>query len=249
MKNIPCLQEVVRPGRPKWVPLITPYPSGLLASMVAPLPCPVDAHELLTNEEQELAATMTIRRRSRWIAGRICLSAALQDMGIFRGSATMNQSSLLIASNGAPNLPAGTVGSVSHKGPVIVGLVDSDRGYRVGIDLEFVEHNEEQIATRILTQEELDRVKRLRPDLRNRVIAMCFSLKESTYKALTASQQIGVDFSDISVVDWLSEEDNTIQEVSIRLHAASAVKRACGTIETAENWILSTARIKKEELD
>jgi enterobactin synthetase component D len=127
--------------------------------------------QLLPADEQRALAAMasTVRRRER-ASGRIALHVALGDFTCAIGT----------SERGAPVLPAGWVGSVSHKGARAVGLVaPADAGW-VGGDLELAAPPRADIARRILTPREHAALG----DPRGREVTLRFAIKEAIYKAI-----------------------------------------------------------------
>lgn len=232
----------MRSDQPPWTPVLVPCGNRFLASMLAQGPCPVDAERSLTFDELATAAKMSSRRRAEWIGGRICLFSALNALGLFDPcAAPATRASLLVASNGAPIIPAGSVGSLSHKARVIVCLAGVDQGHRLGIDLEFIVGSEERLASRVLTPNELKSVEQVAPTMRAKAVAIHFSLKESIYKALPRGQQPIVDFHDIEILDWEPVDDSVLLNVSAQVCVNGKFAQVCGTVETRSKWILTTA--------
>ena len=244
MSQEPCLEKILRSDQTSWTPVLVPCGNGFLASMLAPGPCPVDAERILTFDELVTAAKMSSRRRAEWVGGRICLFSALNELGLFAHcTAPATRASILVALNGAPIIPEGGVGSLSHKARVIVCLAGVDHGHRIGIDLEFIVGSEEQLASRVLTPSELKSVEEVAPSMRAKAVAIHFSLKESIYKALPMEQQPIVDFHDIEILDWEPVDDSVLLNVSAQVCVNGTFAQVCGTVETLSKWILTTARI------
>ena len=70
---------------------------------------------ILPDEEQSFLGSLSLVRKSTWLAGRIALHAALHDLGLDRGA-------VLATSRGAPELPDGVTASISHKRTLAVAL-------------------------------------------------------------------------------------------------------------------------------
>jgi len=84
-------------------------------------------------------ATLAPARQREFVAGRGALREALgQDVAI------------LPDDRGAPILPAGWVGSISHKGALAAALVARADGARIGVDLEVAAPSRMPIERRVL---------------------------------------------------------------------------------------------------
>ena len=92
---------------------------------------------------------------------------------------------------GAPVLPAGWVGSISHKRERAAVIVAPDDGARIGIDLEVAQPSRQPIERRVLTAREvvgapLD-------------VVLYFALKEAIYKAVDPFVRRYVGFQEVEV--------------------------------------------------
>lgn len=116
-------------------------------------------------------------RRATWIAGRLALAAALAEIGAPRVP-------LLSTPRGAPAVPAGFVGSISHKRTLAVALAAPAAGACLGVDVEEAKPFRVDVSRRILTPAELAAVNALGPEARWRAVLARFSIKEAIYKAL-----------------------------------------------------------------
>lgn len=133
--------------------------------------------------EQRRAGELAPPRRRDYIAGRTALHLAL-------ASAVP----ILSDDRGAPILPDGWVGSVSHKGTFAAALVaPAGRGH-VGVDLELAAPPRLDIAPRILTPRELAAL----PD-RGRAVTLRFAIKEAIYKAVAPYVRRYVGFTEVEL--------------------------------------------------
>ncbi|HTR49996.1 MAG TPA: 4'-phosphopantetheinyl transferase superfamily protein [Kofleriaceae bacterium] len=150
-------------------------PHGLVvvgAASCAPLP-----------GEVEHVARLAEPRRREFLAGRAVLRAALgRDVAI------------LPDDRGAPVLPPGFVGSISHKGDVAAAIVAAAAGdgAHVGIDLERAVEARQPIERRILTAREQAAV-------RGREVTLAFAIKEAIYKALDPFVRRYVGFTEVEL--------------------------------------------------
>jgi 4'-phosphopantetheinyl transferase EntD len=145
-------------------------------------------------------------RRASWIGGRIALRAALAAAGLEAPDA------ILATPRGAPLLPAGVIGSVSHKRTIAVALAAragapaaraAASTATVGIDVEEIRPLRTDIASRVLTPDEL-------ADLpadgaaRDAAVLRRFSAKEAIYKALDPWVRRFVGFEEASLT-WAAD--------------------------------------------
>lgn len=144
-------------------------------------------------EEWQHAESLRSVRRLTWIGGRLALRAALERHGA--------PASFPVLSNdrGAPTLPTGFVGSVSHKRSIAVALVAPDAGARIGVDVEELSTPRTQIARRILTEEELARWSSLPEVEQWPQLLLWFSAKEALYKALDPYVRRYVGFTEVEL--------------------------------------------------
>ena len=141
--------------------------------------------------EQAHAATLSVIRRRELIGGRTALHDALAAL-----APGLADTALLADDRGAPKLPPGWVGSVSHKGRRAVALVAPavDDGGRVGVDLELAAPSRQDIARWILTARELASLVD-----RGRGATLRFSIKEAIYKAVDPFVRRYVGFTEVEL--------------------------------------------------
>jgi 4'-phosphopantetheinyl transferase EntD len=172
-------------------------------------------------------------RRASFIAGRSALSVALAALGL------SDRPSIGSDDRGAPLLPPGYVGSVSHKGGRAVALVAEDEGFDLGVDVERAIAPRQGIERMVLTEIEQMRV---RDPLE---IIASFSLKEAIYKAIDPSVKRYVGFHEVEVMLPALSEEFARAEVSFGLKNGESI----ATIETTVAWIgdfiITTARAKR----
>jgi enterobactin synthetase component D len=133
--------------------------------------------------EQQRAAEVGPWRRREFVAGRTALHLAL---GV--GDAVLSDD------RGAPALPPGWVGSISHKGARGAALVAPVGAGHIGVDLELAAPPRSDIARRILNEREQAAL----PD-RGRAVTLRFAIKEAIYKALDPWVQRFVSFQEVAV--------------------------------------------------
>ncbi len=84
----------------------------------------------LAEEERTFLESLSVARKPTWLAGRIALHEALRDLGLDAGP-------ILTTRRGAPELPEGVAGSISHKRTLAVALAArKNGGLSIGVDLE-----------------------------------------------------------------------------------------------------------------
>ena len=177
----------------------------------------------LAPAEQLRAAELAPVRRRDFIAGRTALRLALADEP--GGTA-----GVLSDARGAPVLPAGWVGSLSHKGGLAAALVAPAGAGHVGVDLERAVAPRADIARRILTPREQAALAD-----RGAGVTLRFAIKEAIYKAIDPYERRYVGFLEVEL-DFAGEA----VAVSTALpYAIEATWR-----EHAGHW-LATARARR----
>ena len=129
--------------------------------------------------ETAFARALPEARRVGWVGGRVALRAALAAVGLEASEP------MLSTPRGAPLLPPGAVGSVSHKRTIAVALCAREAAPRatIGIDVEDLRPLRTDIAPRVLTSDELAVIPPSGP-ARDAAVLLRFSAKEAIYKAL-----------------------------------------------------------------
>jgi 4'-phosphopantetheinyl transferase EntD len=148
----------------------------------------------LVPEEGAFARSLSPLRRRTWIGGRAALRHALARAGLDVGSAVFADD------RGAPALPSGISGSVTHKEGLAAALVARTTGPRVGVDVEHDVAGKQDIASRILADDEVAELAALDAPSRAREVLLRFSAKEAIYKALDPFVRRYVGFKEVSVV-------------------------------------------------
>jgi len=141
----------------------------------------VEGEGTLLPDELAHATTLTEIRQREFAIGRTALRRALgEDVAIFPDD------------RGAPQLPAGWVGSISHKGSRAAGIVAPANTGFVGIDLELATASKLPIERRILTPREQEAV-------RGREVTLFFAIKEAIYKAIDPIVRRYVGFTEVEL--------------------------------------------------
>jgi enterobactin synthetase component D len=153
------------------------------------------AEEALAPEERAFAAKLVAMRRRSWVGGRVAMREALERAGL-------QAPAVLADGRGAPAMPEGVAGSISHTHAFAAALVlREQRGAsaRIGLDIERDEEGTIDVAPKVLTDDELDEIAGLRPPDRWREVLMRFSAKEAIYKALDPFVHRYVGFKEVAV--------------------------------------------------
>jgi 4'-phosphopantetheinyl transferase EntD len=220
---------------------------GVIAgTRYTPGPLPARVRALLHPEEHAAATAAGPARFSGWVAGRLALRGALRTLG----SAPM-LGPILATERGAPALPEGFVGSISHKDGIALALVARDKGQRLGIDIEAVAPVRGRIASRVLRPEELAAIEGLSRDPWWRQVIIRYSLKEASYKAVDAYVGGELGFKNFSTrlqirAPALAESDFEAADVTLEGHAvASAPVNIQASHALAGEFVISAAEARQ----
>ena len=169
----------------------------------------------LPRAEQQRALELAPVRRAEFTAGRTALHFALaaaqghlpalsaqghlrtvsqDDLSAIAPIPFADVDPILSDDRGAPVLPAGWRGSVSHKGSFAAALVAPAGAGHIGIDLERAIAPRGDIGRRILTPREQAAL----PD-RGRAVTLRFAIKEAIYKALDPHVRRYVGFTEVEL--------------------------------------------------
>lgn len=168
---------------------------GLLTAVHIPdsrEPVPDAVMTRLLPEEQELARELGGYRQVQFVGGRLAMHQAMTQLRIPEGPVMPDE-------RGAPVLPKGFAGSISHKRTVAVAMAARSTKGTLGVDIEDYGPPRLSIAPRVLTESELQAVSPLPDDRRWMEILLRFSLKESIYKALDPYVKRYVGFHEVEV--------------------------------------------------
>jgi 4'-phosphopantetheinyl transferase EntD len=138
----------------------------------------------LVGTEAALAAELGPVRRRDFMAGRAALRSLLGE-----------PLPIVADDRGAPVLPAGWVGSISHKGDRAAALLAPAGSGFVGVDIEHAAPPRQPIERRILTANEQARFTS------GRDVTRVFSIKEAIYKAIDPIVRRYVGFTEVEIED------------------------------------------------
>jgi enterobactin synthetase component D len=149
-------------------------------------------------EEAAYARGLPPARRVTFIGGRLALRAALSDLGVTASAP------ITIGARGAPALPSGVVGSISHKQAIAVAVAaraeGADAGVTLGLDVELPQRAPRPgVARRVLADDEMRRLEALDPSARGQALLVAFSAKEALYKALDPWVARRLSFHEVAI--------------------------------------------------
>ena len=200
---------------------------------------------ILPDEEQSFLGSLSLARKSTWLAGRIALHAALHDLGLDHGA-------VLATSRGAPELPDGVTASISHKRTLAVALAaPKTGGLSLGVDIEPVPtlpasltepgwDNRPDISSRVMTPEELAVLATIPEHQRRREVILHFSLKEALYKAINPVVGRYVSFQEATV---LPHSDGSVA-VTLSLTKGEGPFEVDARWSEIEGHLLTTAALR-----
>jgi enterobactin synthetase component D len=193
-----------------------------------------DTHaDALHADERALATPYASRRLRTFATGRAVLKDALTRAG---GSAH----SILRTPRGAPVLPAGYRGSLSHKDELAVALVArTDEDLTLGVDVELVGAATRDIASHVLTAREIEAIAHLNETARARAVLERFSVKEAFYKAIDPKLERFVGFLEVEVEIEADGVTRFVTDV-LAAHAPRAVE---GRVLRLGDVIVTSARV------
>jgi enterobactin synthetase component D len=185
------------------------------ACVVVELADEAAARAHLPPAEQQRALELAPVRRAEYTSGRTALHFALaaaqgrlpaisaqrqppaiseDDLSAIAPIAFAGVDPILSDDRGAPILPRGWSGSVSHKGSIAAALVAPAGAGHVGVDLERAISPRGDIGRRILTAREQAAL----PD-RGRAVTLRFAIKEAIYKALDPHLRRYIGFTEVEL--------------------------------------------------
>lgn len=153
-----------------------------------------------------VSSKAVVKRKAEFLAGRHCANLCLRQWAIEDYVVKAGQ-------NREPLWPSGLVGAISHSHTYAMTIVaDASEYMGVGVDVEtLVEFDTAQrLKSQILTPSE-DRRYAHEKDF-HEIFTICFSLKESFFKAAYPRVQKYFDFSAVTVIDieWSDELQGSV---------------------------------------
>jgi 4'-phosphopantetheinyl transferase EntD len=211
------------------------------------VPSTIEAGDLikLPEDEQVFLGGLSPARKPTWLAGRLALHAALQDIGLDQGA-------ILVTTRGAPELPAGVTASISHKRTLAVALAaPKGDGLSLGVDIEPVPalpaslgepgwDGRPDISSRVMTPEELAVMATIPEHQRRREVILHFSIKEALYKAINPVVGRYVSFQEATV---LPHSDGSVA-VTLALTKGEGPFAVAARWSEIEGHLLTTAALR-----
>ena len=185
----------------------------------------------LLPDEIAFCSGLDARRKISFAGGRLALRSALTILGLEPVSSLPNP-------RGAPIVPSGYRGSISHKDEVALAGATVDSGWTLGVDLEVYQPERSRIASKVLTDDELGDIEEMIGTDRWNAILQRFSLKEAIYKAIDPIVERYVSFKEVSVT--LSGTDVA---VDLRLKSPESIEIECEQFER-KGLLISVARAR-----
>lgn len=157
------------------------------------LPLPQPALEAaLHARERALIEDVAARRRAHFAAGRACAHAALAALG-------RDVDALLRGPDGAPQWPAGVVGSISHCPDAAIAIAAGDRHWAaLGIDVETDRPLPDDAAEYVLAAAERERLAQL-PGGAARWALPAFAAKECVHKCVHPLGGAFLEFDEVAI--------------------------------------------------
>jgi 4'-phosphopantetheinyl transferase EntD len=191
--GVPITDEVVADTTPE-----LPDPN---LGFSATNPSPPDLNPGLPVLEWEFLCSLPPARRVSFAAGRRALRHAFADLGMPIGDPLLP----LPPPRGGPRLPAGVLGSISHKRALAVGLAApaplGSAPAAIGVDLEEIRVLRVDLGRRVLTPREREQQSALPKAHQDEFVLERFSLKEAFYKAVNGFVGPDVSFQDLEITD------------------------------------------------
>lgn len=157
----------------------------------------------LRPDEWAVADGLAHARRLGFVGGRVALRAGLAMVAPEQAEAPV-----LRTSRGAPRMPPGTIGSISHKARIAVALVATPTAsaHTIGVDVEETPDERDlarpDLAPRILTSLERHELAPLATSdalAYREAVRLRFALKEAVYKAIDPHVQRYVRFQEVEL--------------------------------------------------
>ncbi len=210
---------------------------GVLASVVIG----ESADEALHAHERELVQTMAPLRRATFAAGRHALRAAIRAVAPSHADGP-----LLRTTRGAPQVPAGVTGSISHKRSRAVAIAAPSNGELVGVDLEArptaADAGKISISDRILTSAELAAIDGLDALAHREATLVHFAIKEAIYKAIDPYVQRYVRFTEVEL-DVRTNGTAAVRLLLPELRAGEVMVESHWRVD--DSWIIAMARSRR----
>ena len=191
------MSSAPRAGSPFAPRIRRDLPFGVCAAVPLPAEDDFSLPPGLHPDEAAHARGLPAARRASWVGGRVALRAALGALGAHSFGA------ILATARGAPALPGGFVGSISHKRELAVALAARAEGASpatLGIDVELPHRFRHDITRHLLTPGERAALSDLADAPRDLEILRRFAAKEAVYKAVDPWVRRFVSFQEVTIL-------------------------------------------------
>ena len=207
---------------------------GMLAGVhipAVPAPVPEETLACLHPTERQVAETHRAYRQVQYVGGRLAVGLALRALGVPAGPVLSDR-------HGAPIVPDGTAGSISHKRELAVAI--ARRGESgLGVDLEDTTRPRRGIEEEILCGDEMAALNNLGDEERWQQIIARFSIKEALYKAIHPFVERHIGFREAAIT--LRPDGSAAVDLRFPEGARFVVDAHYQAFET---WILSVVTAK-----
>jgi enterobactin synthetase component D len=207
---------------------------GILAGVhvpAVPAPVPEEVFAALHPAERDVAGAHRAYRQVQYVGGRLAVGLALHRLGL-------TPHPVLNDPHGAPTLPAGVVGSISHKRELAVAIARRGEG-GLGVDLEDTARRRADIEAEVLCGDESAALAGLDEDERWLQMITRFSLKEALYKALHPLLRQRIGFRDVAV----TPHSDGAASVELRFPAGAACSVEARH-QRLDRWVLSMVSVR-----
>jgi enterobactin synthetase component D len=211
-------------------------PHGVLTAITIPdthAPVPDSILAQLHPLERDFALTLNGYRQGQFVGGRLALRGACEQLHL-------KAPAILADDRGAPALPKGFTGSVSHKRKIAVGMVACSLEGSLGVDIEDYGPPRPAIAPAVLSPKEMETIDDLEGESRWMAILQRFSIKEAIYKALDPYVRRYVGFHEVA----LQLDTNGNAHVELLLKHQEGPFQVSAKYAWIHGRLLSSARIK-----
>jgi len=213
-------------------------PAGVFASVDIVPDVMAPAARDLHVEEHALVASMPALRQATFVAGRQALRAAVRAVAPGQADAP-----LLRTRRGAPQMPEGIAGSISHKRTRAIAIAAPRSGGLLGIDLELrpveADASRPSIADRILTSAERAALEGLDALAHREATLVRFALKEAVYKAIDPYVERYVRFTEVEL-DVRHDGTAIVRLLLPELSEDEVVVESRWRVD--DRWIIAVAR-------
>ncbi len=162
--------------------------------------------EKLGVEFPEQLQKSVVKRRAEYLAGRWCAINSLSQMGIYDWQISTGE-------HRDPLWPSDTLGSISHCSDYAIATTsDNSRCLGIGIDIEEIISAEtmKNIRSQIINKDEEKLISTLNTDSKEKWFTLCFSAKESFFKAVYPVVKCYFGFEAVSVTG-IDTQNSTLQ--------------------------------------